>query len=295
MVGVRSHPRVPRRRGRRRRREDAAQLLTCFCRLDISALKAALPGPDEPPPSDPTSLPEWLEPRRLGDLLERVGLCSGSCRASLATALKLAAAAVEGSLYDLRLDADAPRMLAELADSVPVAAAASAACLCERGLLGTAVGAAWTAYTQSMAGAEPTRLARGLLGQMTVSERALRERVEQSLAQVGLSHVADQTASELPYGHQRLLEVAMSLALTPRLLILDEPTQGLANSEIDTLCEHVRAIADRITVLIIEHNMPVVLELADRVTVMDRGAILAEGTPAEIERDPQVQRAYLGS
>ena len=95
-------------------------------------------------------------------------------------------------------------------------------------------------------------------------------------------------------GHQRLVEVAMALALGPELLILDEPTQGLAGDEIEALCRLVRRIAGTTTVLLIEHNMGVVLELAGRVTVMDRGRILAEGTPAEIEAHPEVQRAYLG-
>ena len=86
----------------------------------------------------------------------------------------------------------------------------------------------------------------------------------------------------------------MALALGPDLLILDEPTQGLAGDEIEALCHLVRGIAGTTTVLLIEHNMPVVLDLAGRVTVMDRGRILAEGTPSEIEAHPEVQRAYLG-
>ena len=86
----------------------------------------------------------------------------------------------------------------------------------------------------------------------------------------------------------------MALALGPELLILDEPTQGLAGDEIDALCGLVRGLAGTTTVLLIEHNMAVVLELAARVTVMDRGQIIAEGTPREIEAHPEVQRAYLG-
>jgi branched-chain amino acid transport system ATP-binding protein len=78
------------------------------------------------------------------------------------------------------------------------------------------------------------------------------------------------------------------------LLILDEPTQGLDEAEIGRFCELVRTIARRATVLLIEHNMSVVLALAGRVTVMDAGEIIAEGTPAEIERHPAVQKAYLG-
>jgi branched-chain amino acid transport system ATP-binding protein len=118
--------------------------------------------------------------------------------------------------------------------------------------------------------------------------------VEAALARVGLTDLGTQRAGALPYGHQRVLEVAMALALGPELLILDEPTQGLAGDEVDALCRLVRGLAGTTTVLLIEHNMAVVLELAARVTVMDRGRIIAEGTPREIEAHPEVQRAYLG-
>ena len=135
------------------------------------------------------------------------------------------------------------------------------------------------------------RLMRGL----RVNERAVAERVHASLDAVGLSGLAEQRADQLAYGHQRLLELAMALAAEPRLLILDEPTQGLAESEIERFCDLVRAIAQRATVLLIEHNMPVVLSLARRVTVMEAGTIIAEGTPGEIEKDAAVQKAYLGT
>jgi branched-chain amino acid transport system ATP-binding protein len=118
--------------------------------------------------------------------------------------------------------------------------------------------------------------------------------VEAALARVGLAGFGGQRAGALAYGHQRVLEVAMALALGPALLILDEPTQGLAGDEIEALCRLVRGLAGTTTVLLIEHNMAVVLELAGRVTVMDRGLIIAEGTPREIEAHPDVQRAYLG-
>ena len=87
----------------------------------------------------------------------------------------------------------------------------------------------------------------------------------------------------------------MGLALAPRLLILDEPTQGLSDVEIAGFADLVRGLAGETTILLIEHNMQVVMELAQRITVMDRGAILAEGTPAAIRADEAVQRAYLGS
>ena len=87
----------------------------------------------------------------------------------------------------------------------------------------------------------------------------------------------------------------MGLALKPRLLILDEPTQGLSDGEIDGFVALVRDIAREATVLLIEHNMPVVMALADRITVLDAGRILAEGTPDAIRRDRAVQDAYLGA
>jgi branched-chain amino acid transport system ATP-binding protein len=118
--------------------------------------------------------------------------------------------------------------------------------------------------------------------------------VERALATVGLADLVDRPAGMLAYGHRRTLEVAMALALAPGLLILDEPTQGLSDGEIEVLGALLRRLARTTTVLLIEHNMAVVLALAGRVTAMDRGRIIAEGTPAEIEADPEVQRVYLG-
>jgi branched-chain amino acid transport system ATP-binding protein len=115
------------------------------------------------------------------------------------------------------------------------------------------------------------------------------------LERVGLADRASQIAGTLAYGHQRLLEVAMGLALKPKLLILDEPTQGLSDAEIDNFIVLVREVARDATVLLIEHNMPLVMELAHRITVMDRGAILAEGSPEEIHANAAVQAAYLGT
>jgi len=122
----------------------------------------------------------------------------------------------------------------------------------------------------------------------------LRGRNLAALARVGLEGRADQIAGTLSYGHQRLLEIAMGLALRPKLLILDEPTQGLANAEIDAFNSLIREITPQITVLLIEHNMDVVMDLADRITVLNQGAKLASGTPAEIRANTAVQTAYLG-
>jgi branched-chain amino acid transport system ATP-binding protein len=138
------------------------------------------------------------------------------------------------------------------------------------------------------------RRLRGLRDWLALDRQAVAADVDLALASVGLTGVHDQPAGALPHGHQRLLEVAMALALHPALLILDEPTQGLAAAETDALIALVRQVARGATVLLIEHNMAVVLEVADRVTVMDGGRILAEGTPRQIEADANVQRAYLG-
>jgi len=132
------------------------------------------------------------------------------------------------------------------------------------------------------------------MGLSSKSEAVIRRAAVSCLERVGLAGDANREAGVLPYGHQRLLEVAMALALEPKLLILDEPTQGLAPSEIAAFCDLVRDIAKSATVLLIEHNLKVVLELASRITVMDQGRIIAESGPDEIERHPAVQRAYLG-
>jgi len=118
--------------------------------------------------------------------------------------------------------------------------------------------------------------------------------VAAALDRVGLADRGAEMAGDLAYGHQRLLEVAMGIAQRPRLLILDEPTQGLAEGEIAGFARLVRTLASETTILLIEHNMDVVMALADRITVMDAGRVLAEGTPADIRADAAVQAAYLG-
>ncbi|MDQ3559629.1 MAG: ABC transporter ATP-binding protein [Pseudomonadota bacterium] len=119
-------------------------------------------------------------------------------------------------------------------------------------------------------------------------------RTGEALERVGLADRRNVRAGDLAYGHQRLLEVAMGLALAPKLLILDEPTQGLSDSEIAGFCDLIRAIAAETTVLLIEHNMAVVMALAGKITVMNAGKILAEGSPEAVRADEAVQRAYLG-
>lgn len=115
------------------------------------------------------------------------------------------------------------------------------------------------------------------------------------LAEVGLKARAQELASDLSYGHQRLLEIAMGIAQKPKLLILDEPTQGLADVEISDFNTLVRKMSGDTTILLIEHNMGVVMETADYITVLNFGAVLAEGTPEEIQNNSSVQDAYLGA
>jgi branched-chain amino acid transport system ATP-binding protein len=134
-----------------------------------------------------------------------------------------------------------------------------------------------------------------LAAQRGAAGAGLAAAVVQALERVGLSGRAGELAGNLAYGHQRLLEVAMGLALKPRLLILDEPTQGLSDAEIDGFVALVREIAAGATIMLIEHNMAVVMALAHRITVMDHGRVIAEGTPEAIRADPAVQAAYLGA
>jgi branched-chain amino acid transport system ATP-binding protein len=147
---------------------------------------------------------------------------------------------------------------------------------------------------ENVALAVQRRLTAKLGDYLFLSADALDMAVDEALAAVGLKDEANRVASVLPYGHQRLLELAMGLALKPSLLVLDEPTQGLAPGDIAPFCDLIRKTARTSTILFIEHNLKVVLDLADRITVMDHGSILAEGTPAEIEQHPSVRQAYLG-
>ncbi|MEM3123614.1 MAG: ABC transporter ATP-binding protein [Nitrososphaerota archaeon] len=117
---------------------------------------------------------------------------------------------------------------------------------------------------------------------------------EKILGMVGLEDEAEQEAASLPYGHQRLLDIGIALALEPVLLILDEPTQGLSVDEIAKITNLVRVLSKHTNILLIEHNIRVVMELAQKITVMADGSVILEGTPSEVEKDVQVQRIYLG-
>lgn len=130
---------------------------------------------------------------------------------------------------------------------------------------------------------------------MRRDEAAVSAKVATVLGRVGLAERADQIAGDQSYGHQRLLEIAMGLAQDPQVFILDEPTQGLAESEVQDFIQLIKSLAGEVTILLIEHNMTVVMETADHITVLDQGMVLANGTPVEIHENAAVQAAYLGT
>ena len=124
---------------------------------------------------------------------------------------------------------------------------------------------------------------------------ALDQQASALLAQVGLESSARMIAVELPYGGKRALEIATTLALDPELLLLDEPTQGLGHEDVDRVKELIRQLASDRTVLMVEHNMSVVADLCDAITVLQRGVVLAEGSYPEVSSNPQVLEAYMGT
>ena len=130
------------------------------------------------------------------------------------------------------------------------------------------------------------------------SERTLtqlNDRAMQLLAEVDLEGFADTVTADLPYGRKRALEIATTLAMEPELMLLDEPTQGMGHEDVHRVTALIKKVSAGRTILMVEHNMNVVSGICDRISVLQRGAVLAEGTYADVSRNPQVVEAYMGS
>jgi len=135
---------------------------------------------------------------------------------------------------------------------------------------------------------------KGLLHKKTSGYAEVTERARQALQDVGLEQKSTQLARELSHGEQRQLELAIALAAAPRMLLLDEPAAGLSPEETRRMVALVRALKGRYTMVLIEHKMDIIMSVSDRISVMHFGSLIAEGTPAEIQRNAEVRRAYLG-
>ena len=130
------------------------------------------------------------------------------------------------------------------------------------------------------------------------SERTLDQltpRAMELLCTVGLEAMADVVTVELPYGRKRALEIATTLAMEPQLMLLDEPTQGMGHEDVERVTELIKKVSAKRTILMVEHNMNVVEKIADVITVLQRGQVIAEGPYATVSKHPQVLEAYMGS
>lgn len=121
------------------------------------------------------------------------------------------------------------------------------------------------------------------------------QRAHELLDDVGLSEFASTLAVEMPYGRKRALEIATTLALDPEMMLLDEPMAGMGHEDIDKVAALIKRISAKYTILMVEHNLSVVANLSDTITVLTRGRVLAEGGYAELTKDPRVKEAYLGA
>ncbi len=127
------------------------------------------------------------------------------------------------------------------------------------------------------------------------SLRVLDDRAMELLRSVDLGELAGSVTAELPYGRKRALEIATTLALEPALMLLDEPTQGMGHEDVGRVTALIEKVSANRTVLMVEHNLSVVADLSDTITVLARGSVLAEGTYQEVSRNPQVLEAYIGT
>ena len=123
----------------------------------------------------------------------------------------------------------------------------------------------------------------------------LHERAQQLLAEVDLGQFANELTVNLPYGRKRALELATTLALEPELMLLDEPTQGMGHEDVGRVTELIKKVSAGRTILMVEHNMNVVSSIADRITVLQRGAIIADGPYDQVSKNPLVMEAYMGT
>jgi branched-chain amino acid transport system ATP-binding protein len=123
----------------------------------------------------------------------------------------------------------------------------------------------------------------------------LNDRAMQLLGEVGLSDFAKSVTVDLPYGRKRALEIATTLAMEPELMLLDEPTQGMGHEDVKRVTDLIKKVSKGRTILMVEHNMSVVAGISDRISVLQRGAILAEGDYQTVSQNPQVLEAYMGS
>src|SRR6202008_3738022 len=131
-----------------------------------------------------------------------------------------------------------------------------------------------------------------------VSDRTLRQLdapARELIEAVGLTEFESSVAVELPYGRKRALEIATTLALDPEMMLLDEPTAGMTHADVERITALIKKVSANRTVLMVEHNLSVVSSLSDRITVLQRGEILAEGDYATVSKNPQVVEAYLGA
>jgi branched-chain amino acid transport system ATP-binding protein len=138
-------------------------------------------------------------------------------------------------------------------------------------------------------------MARALSWSSERSLDVLNGRAMQLLEEVDLAGFADQVTASLPYGRKRALEIATTLAMEPELMLLDEPTQGMGHEDVDRVTALIQRVAQGRTILMVEHNMNVVSSIADKITVLQRGQILAEGPYEDVSKNPQVMEAYMGT
>ncbi|HEY5801365.1 MAG TPA: ABC transporter ATP-binding protein [Burkholderiaceae bacterium] len=123
----------------------------------------------------------------------------------------------------------------------------------------------------------------------------LNDRAMQLLAEVDLTQFADTVTVDMPYGRKRALEIATTLAMEPEMMLLDEPTQGMGHEDVHRVTDLIKKVSAGRTILMVEHNMNVVSGICDKISVLQRGAMLAEGSYAEVSRNPQVMEAYMGT